>query len=134
MILGVLGTGGRAGGSGSGDVSRTRCRAFSGSTVSATSVHRWKSARGGFLPPPVLTMVPPGASGELVGRNQLPVGIAGFGAAREGPLVGDELDLIGIALDQGALLVAGGGDHFGVEAHGHPGVAAVELSLGDLDL
>ena len=115
MIFWRFGAKAMVGGSGKGGAGRMRRRGFSGSTVSVTSCQRWKSGTGGFFDPPRLAMTRRPASGELVGRNQLPIGISRFGGTRKGPFVGDSLHLVGIALNEIAILVAGRLDHFGIE-------------------
>src|SRR5690606_5960966 len=50
---------------------------------------------------------------ELAGGSDLPVGIARFGIAGKGPFIGNGLHLIGIAIDQLAIQIAGGRHPFG---------------------
>ena len=54
--------------------------------------------------------------------------------AREGPDVGDVADMDRVAVDHLAVLVVGGRDQLGQEAHRHLRGLALELGVGDLGL
>src|SRR5262245_53452068 len=60
----------------------------------------------------------PCRSAGAAGANQFPVRVAGCGVAGERPDIGDIGDLVGIAIDDGAVLVAGHGDHLRHKANG----------------
>ena len=74
------------------------------------------------------------AFGFGFGGDQFPVRIARRHVAGEGPHVGDVGDLLGIAVDDVAVLVARHRHQLGLEAHGHLDIAAAHFGGGDLGI
>src|SRR6266545_7441083 len=61
------------------------------------------------------------------GRHQFPVGIARAHIAFEGPHFGDFANLLGIALDDLSVLVAGRRDELAYKAHREAGLAPPQV-------
>src|SRR5450759_584163 len=76
--------------------------------------------------------LPGGGFGFSFGGDQFPIRIARRHIARESPYVGDVRDLLGIAIDDVAVLVARHRYQLGLEAYGYLGVTAAHFGGGDL--